>query len=108
VCRQSTHNNSTTTEGAADNNLLAPFFLAETDMENSNTDKNISCPNCGHELAGTEKIRMMAAIAADAATTHIRDEFYKKVGENIISRILWMVAALIAALAAWLTTHDIV
>jgi hypothetical protein len=62
------------------------------------------CPNFHRYELSEEQIIIIAKKAVEAA----RNDFYKEVGETIVTKFFWLVGIAAVGLVAWLQTHNII
>jgi hypothetical protein len=62
------------------------------------------CPNFHRYDLSEEQIIIIAKKAVEAA----RNDFYKEVGETIVTKFFWLVGIAAVGLVAWLQTHNII
>lgn len=62
------------------------------------------CPNFHRYELSEEQIIIIAKKAVEAA----RNDFYKEVGETIVTKFFWLVGIVAVGLVAWLQTHNVI
>lgn len=62
------------------------------------------CPNFHRYELSEEQIIIIAKKAVEAA----RNDFYKEVGETIVTKFFWLIGIAAVGLVAWLQTHNII
>lgn len=62
------------------------------------------CPNFHRYDLSEEQIIIIAKKAVEAA----RNDFYKEVGETIVTKFFWLVGIAAVGLVAWLQTHNVI
>lgn len=62
------------------------------------------CPNFHRYELSEEQIIIIAKKAVEAA----RNDFYKEVGETIVTKFFWLVGIAAVGLVAWLQTHNVI
>lgn len=62
------------------------------------------CPNFNRYELSEEQIITIAKKAVESA----RNDFYKEVGETIVTKFFWLVGICAVGVFAWLQSHNIV
>lgn len=62
------------------------------------------CPNFNRYELSEDQIIIIAKKAVEAA----RNDFYKEVGETIVTKFFWLVGIAAVGLVAWLQTHNVI
>jgi hypothetical protein len=63
-----------------------------------------NCPNYSRYELSEEQIIIIAKKAVESA----RNDFYKEVGETIVTKFFWLVGIVAVGLFAWLQSHNII